>query len=105
LTRRWLRIAALAALLVAVGLAGTWVAPPLRHRRPLAGRDRHHRGANVIPLTYFLKIVRGIVLKGVGLDLLLPSLLPSPSSVASSSPRRSCASASSSIDHGWTSVA
>ena len=32
--------------------------------------------AHVIPLTYFLRIVRGIVLKGVGLDYLWPELLP-----------------------------
>ncbi len=30
----------------------------------------------IIPLTYFLKIVRGIVLKGVGLEYLWPSFLP-----------------------------
>jgi len=30
----------------------------------------------IIPLTYFLRIVRGIVLKGVGFDYLWPSLLP-----------------------------
>jgi ABC-2 type transport system permease protein len=29
-----------------------------------------------IPLTYFLRIVRGIVLKGVGFSYLWPSLLP-----------------------------
>ena len=32
--------------------------------------------AHVIPLTYFLRIVRGIVLKGVGIDVLWPQLLP-----------------------------
>jgi ABC-2 type transport system permease protein len=32
--------------------------------------------AAVIPLTYFLKVVRGIVLKGVGLEYLWPNLLP-----------------------------
>jgi ABC-2 type transport system permease protein len=32
--------------------------------------------AHVIPLTYFLRIVRGIVLKGIGLDLLWRELLP-----------------------------
>jgi ABC-2 type transport system permease protein len=32
--------------------------------------------AHVIPLTYFLRIVRGIVLKGIGLEYLWPQLLP-----------------------------
>jgi len=32
--------------------------------------------AAVIPLTYYLRIVRGIVLKGVGLDHLWPNVLP-----------------------------
>jgi len=32
--------------------------------------------AHIIPLTYYLRIVRGIVLKGVGLDSLWPNLLP-----------------------------
>jgi ABC-2 type transport system permease protein len=32
--------------------------------------------AAVIPLTYFLRVVRGIVLKGVGLEYLWPNLLP-----------------------------
>jgi drug efflux transport system permease protein len=32
--------------------------------------------AAVIPLTYYLRVVRGIVLKGVGLEFLWPNLLP-----------------------------
>jgi ABC-2 type transport system permease protein len=32
--------------------------------------------ASIIPLTYYLRVVRGIVLKGIGLDYLWPSLLP-----------------------------
>ena len=32
--------------------------------------------AAAIPLTYFLKIVRGIVLKGVGLEHLASAVLP-----------------------------
>jgi ABC-2 type transport system permease protein len=32
--------------------------------------------AHLIPLTYYLRIVRGIVLKGVGLDYLWPNVLP-----------------------------
>jgi ABC-2 type transport system permease protein len=32
--------------------------------------------AAVIPLTYYLRVVRGIVLKGVGLDYLWPNLMP-----------------------------
>ncbi|MCS7002521.1 MAG: ABC transporter permease, partial [Dehalococcoidia bacterium] len=31
---------------------------------------------NLIPLTYFLHIVRGIMLKGVGLDILWPQAVP-----------------------------
>ncbi|HEY3068154.1 MAG TPA: ABC transporter permease [Methylomirabilota bacterium] len=32
--------------------------------------------AGIIPLTYYLRVVRGIVLKGVGLDYLWPQLVP-----------------------------
>ena len=32
--------------------------------------------ASVIPLTYYLRVVRGIVLKGIGLDYLWPQVLP-----------------------------
>lgn len=32
--------------------------------------------ASVIPLTYYLRVVRGIVLKGIGLEYLWPQLLP-----------------------------
>jgi ABC-2 type transport system permease protein len=32
--------------------------------------------ASIIPLTYYLRVVRGIVLKGVGLEYLWPNLLP-----------------------------
>jgi len=32
--------------------------------------------ASVIPLTYYLRVVRGIVLKGIGVEYLWPSLLP-----------------------------
>ncbi len=32
--------------------------------------------AHVIPLTYYLRVVRGIVLKGIGLEYLWPQLLP-----------------------------
>ncbi|HUF94089.1 MAG TPA: ABC transporter permease, partial [Candidatus Limnocylindria bacterium] len=32
--------------------------------------------AALIPLTYFLRIVRGIVLKGIGIEYLWPQLLP-----------------------------
>ncbi len=32
--------------------------------------------ASIIPLTYYLRVVRGIVLKGVGLDHLWPNVLP-----------------------------
>jgi len=32
--------------------------------------------AAVIPLTYYLRVVRGIVLKGIGLEYLWPELLP-----------------------------
>jgi ABC-2 type transport system permease protein len=32
--------------------------------------------ASIIPLTYFLRIVRGIILKGVGFEYLWPSLVP-----------------------------
>jgi ABC-2 type transport system permease protein len=32
--------------------------------------------ASIIPLTYFLRIVRGIILKGVGFEYLWPSFLP-----------------------------
>src|SRR5207245_1293846 len=32
--------------------------------------------ASIIPLTYYLRIVRGIVLKGIGVEYLWPSVLP-----------------------------
>ncbi len=32
--------------------------------------------AHVVPLTYYLRIVRGIILKGIGLEYLWPELLP-----------------------------
>jgi ABC-2 type transport system permease protein len=32
--------------------------------------------AAIIPLTYYLRVVRGIVLKGIGLEYLWPELLP-----------------------------
>ena len=32
--------------------------------------------AAIIPLTYYLRVVRGIVLKGIGLEYLWPQVLP-----------------------------
>jgi ABC-2 type transport system permease protein len=32
--------------------------------------------AHIIPLTYYLRVVRGIVLKGIGIEYLCPTLLP-----------------------------
>jgi ABC-2 type transport system permease protein len=32
--------------------------------------------AHVIPLTYYLRVVRGIVLKGIGFEYLWPQVLP-----------------------------
>ena len=53
---RGLKIVAVAAVLVVLGLTKTWAS------RRFVGD--------------FLKIVRGIVLKGVGLEVLLPNLWP-----------------------------
>jgi ABC-2 type transport system permease protein len=44
---------------------------------PIEGMPRAAQWlAQVIPLTYYLRVVRGIVLKGIGLEYLWPQLLP-----------------------------
>ena len=61
---RWHRGALALVLIAALFVAATW-----------AGQLAQYLSAT-IPLTYFLRIVRGIVLTGVGFSPLWPSLLP-----------------------------
>src|SRR5438093_490258 len=68
--RAWYNPDLVSAIFIVPGLIGALLLP-------IEGMPRGAQYiASIIPLTYYLRIVRGIVLKGIGLEYLWPSVLP-----------------------------